>query len=80
MPYFNTTINYKMLDRLSFITNKRDSPQPEILENRMTVKWSLCNPRRFKSYVCFVFFDGDVLSFRNVIKRNWFERLLLKIW
>ncbi|MES2773642.1 MAG: hypothetical protein V4722_05635 [Bacteroidota bacterium] len=78
MPYFSTTINYKKLDKLAFIKNRRDCPQPIISSDNKTVSWTLINPKRHRSYLCFVFYENGVKSFRSIIKYNWLERLVMK--
>jgi hypothetical protein len=77
MPFFNPTIKYPTLDKLAFITNKRDCAQPKILEDNRTVTWHLINPKINHTYVCFTFYEGGVSLFRKSVKRSWIQKALL---
>lgn len=76
LPILNTRITYEKLDRLTFIKKRRDCSQPTISNNGKIVSWKLVAPKKNRSYVCFVFYEGGIESFRNSIdRRNWFRKI-----
>lgn len=77
LPAFSTRITYSKLDSLAFIKKRRNCSQPSISDDRKVVFWKLVAPKKNRSYVCFVFYEGGIESFRkSVDRRNWIQRMI----
>jgi hypothetical protein len=80
LPYFKTEPRYKLLDKLTFITKKRDCPQPILSDDLKTIKWKLTAPKINRSYAIFVVYEGQTSLCRSRIDRRiWIFRKLFPI-
>ncbi len=70
LPIYNTRITYEKLYSLTFIKKRRDCTQPTIINNGRIVLWKLVAPKKNRSYVCLVFYEGGFKSFQNSIDRR----------
>ena len=77
MPYFTTTPRYRLFEKFTYRTIRRDCEQPVIDDSNKIISWKLISPKINRSYVIIVIYKGQKEKFRNSIDtRNWLFRKL----